>query len=178
MQFCIFMRRSVIAILMGVALFALTGCDFFRTLAGRPTSAEIETRQVELIAAQKAELQAKYDELQAEMKSLKDSLNALDSIRQLGGSVLNPTKLGSLFATKVEARYYVIVGAFKTRYYAEKLVEKAAHAGYAPALISFRNGNLAVGLCPANNITDAFEALKKVKKESFCPSDVWILLNE
>jgi hypothetical protein len=37
---------------------------------------------------------------------------------------------------------------------------------------------MAVGLCPSNNIKDAFEALKKVKKEKFCPADVWVLLNE
>ena len=57
-------------------------------------------------------------------------------------------------------------------------IKKAQKQGYKPALISFRNGRMAVGLCPSNNIKDAFEGLKKVKQESFCPSDVWVLRNE
>ena len=92
--------------------------------------------------------------------------------------MLNPTRLGGLFSTKLESRYYVIVGAFKYRSNAEYLLQTAQKAGYKPALINFRNGKMAVGLCPSNNIKDAFEALKKVKKESFCPSDVGVLLNE
>jgi hypothetical protein len=37
---------------------------------------------------------------------------------------------------------------------------------------------IAVGLLPCNNVVDAKEALIAVKKEPFCPKDVWILLNE
>ena len=40
------------------------------------------------------------------------------------------------------------------------------------------NGKMAVGVCPANNNKDAFEGLKKVRKEPFCPADVWVLRNE
>ena len=72
----------------------------------------------------------------------------------------------------------MIFGAFRKRPNAEALLCKAADAGYAPALISFNNGIIAVGLCPCSNIVSAKEALLSVKKEAFCPADVWILLNE
>ena len=184
MQFYTRMRKFAF-ILMVLSLFAVTGCDFFRSLAGRPTSTEIEKMQIRMLVEEKAglvsqneELAARLDSVAKELQVFKDSLNALDSISQYGGTVLNPTTLGGLFSTKLEARYYVIVGAFKYRTNAEILLEKTLKKGYKPALISFRNGKMAVGLCPANNIKDAFAALKKVKKESFCPSDVWVLLNE
>ena len=172
-------------LIVALSVFVLTGCDFFRTLAGRPTSKDIEKIQVKTLLAEKAELMSenvalemKCDSLLKAYRSITDSLSALDSISQYGGSVLNPTTLGGLFSTKLEARYYVIVGAFKYRTNAEILLNKVSKSGYKPALISFRNGKMAVGVCPSNNIKDAFIALKKVKKESFCPADVWVLLNE
>ena len=177
MQFCVRMRKIMI-VLMGVSLFAVTGCDFFRHLAGRPTSEEIEIRRLEIIRAEQAEAQARLDSILMEQKIVQDSLAALDSIVQYGGTILNPAKLGGLFATRLEARYYVIVGAFRVRANAEKLLLKAKDAGYEPALISFNTGLIAVGLCPCNNIVEAKDALKKVKAEKFCPKDVWILLNE
>jgi hypothetical protein len=55
----------------------------------------------------------------------------------------------------------------------------AKDAGYKPALISFGKGGLiAVGVSPVNRLSDAFTALNGVKKEKFCPKDVWILVNE
>ena len=156
----------------------LTGCDFFRMLAGRPTSEEIESKKLEILKAQEAIEQARLDSLVREQKMVQDSLAALDSLKQQGGTILNPAKLGGLFSTKLEARYYVIVGAFRQRTNAEVLLEKAAALGYKPALILFRSGMIAVGLCPVNTLPEAVASLKKVKMESFCPSDAWILVNE
>lgn len=177
MQFCVRMKKIMI-VLMGLSLFAVTGCDFFRQLAGRPTSADIEAKRLEILIAEQQAAQARLDSLMKQQQIAKDSLAALDSIAQYGGTILNPAKLGGLFATRLEARYYVIVGAFRVRANAENLLLKAKNAGYEPALISFNTGLIAVGLCPCSNIVDAKDALKKVKTEKFCPKDVWVLLNE
>ena len=177
MQFCVRMKKIMI-VLMGLSLFAVTGCDFFRQLAGRPTSADIEAKRLEILIAEQQATQARLDSLMKQQQIAKDSLAALDSIAQYGGTILNPAKLGGLFATRLEARYYVIVGAFRVRANAENLLLKAKNAGYEPALISFNTGLIAVGLCPCSNIVDAKDALKKVKTEKFCPKDVWVLLNE
>ena len=173
------MKKSYI-ILALTALLMFTGCDFMRKLAGRPTSEDIENKRIELLRAEEAALQARLDSLkQVEQKMLQDSLNVLDSIRQLGGSILNPASMGGLFATKLEARYYIILGSFRTRSYAEALFNLAKDAGYKPALISFGKGGLiAVGVSPVNRLSDAFAALNEVRKEKFCPSDVWVLVNE
>lgn len=162
---------------MLVLLPFVTGCDFMRKLAGRPTAEDVEMMRIELLHAEEAALQARLDSL--EQRMIKDSLAALDSIRQLGGSILNPAKLGGLFATKLESRYYIILGSFRSRANAEALFTVAKDAGYRPALITFGKGGLiAVGVCPVNRLSDAFSSLNDVKKESFCPDDVWILVNE
>lgn len=177
MRYCVYMRKSILLLIVA-SVFAVTGCDFFRSLAGRPTSEDIQAKKIEIQLAEQAMLQARLDSLKREQQIVQDSLAALDSIAQYGGTILNPAKLGGLFATKLEARYYVIIGAFGVRSNAEKLLLRAQNAGYEPALISFNNGLIAVGLCPCNNIVNAKDALKKVKGETFCPKDVWLLLNE
>lgn len=172
--------RSIHILLALIALMTFTGCDFMRKVAGRPTSEDIENRRIEILKAEEAALMARLDSLrEAEQKMLRDSLEALDSIRQLGGSILNPAAMGGLFATKLESRYYIILGSFRTRSYAENLFAVAKDAGYRPALISFGKGGLiAVGVSPVNRLQDALAALHEVKNETFCPKDVWILVNE
>ena len=173
------MKKCYLLLIIATML-SLTGCDFMRKLAGRPTSEDVELKRIEILRAEEAALQARLDSLRnVEQRMIQDSLNALDSIRQLGGSILNPASLGGLFATKLEARYYIILGSFRTRANAEALFNVAKEAGYKPALISFGKGGLiAVGVCPVNRLPDAFVSLNTVKKESFCPMDVWILVNE
>ena len=77
----LFMKRSII-LLLSASMLMLTGCDFFRTLAGRPTSAEIEARRIEIMRAEEAALQARLDSMKVAEQDMRDSLDALDSIRQ------------------------------------------------------------------------------------------------
>ena len=177
------MRKSF-ALLALISLFTLTGCYFFRILAGRPTSEDIEVRKLQMLRAEQALHQARIDSLKRQEAMLRDSIAridsiaALDSIHQLGGSILNPSALGGLFATRLESRYHIIIGSFRTRSNAEKLLGIASERGYSPMLISFRGGLMAVGVCPSNTLVDAYHALEKVRPEPFCPNDVWILVNE
>lgn len=173
------MKKTYILLILA-SLLTLTGCDFMRKLAGRPTSEEVEMMRLEILKAEEAALEARLDSLRnVEQRMLQDSLNTIDSIRQLGGSILNPATLGGLFATKLESRYYIILGSFRSRANAEALFNVAKNAGYKPALITFGKGGLiAVGVCPVNRLSDAYSSLNEVKKESFCPKDVWILINE
>ena len=177
MQFCVRMRK-IMMLLIGVSLFAVTGCDFFRQLAGRPTSEEIEAMRVEKLRIEEERLQADLLKLQQEKQAVEDSIEALKLLRQQEGTLLNPASLGGLFATKLEARYCVIIGAFSQRSNAERLHKTVSDKGYAPLLISIRNGLIAVGVCPVNSLQEAMQAVRKVREESFCPDDVWILANE
>lgn len=184
------MRKSII-LLSALSVLTITGCDFFRNLAGRPTRDEIEKKRAEIrrdveqkkieledMRVEEEKIQKTLDSLKVKEIQMRDSLAALESIKQYGGTILNPAKLGGLFATKLQARYYIVVGSFKKRSNAETLLKKVAKQGYEPSLISFNNGLIAVGLCPCSTIVEVKTALKDVKQEKFCPKDVWILLNE
>ena len=100
------MKRSVILILAGAALF-LSGCDFVRTLAGRPTSDDLEVKRSHIERAENvARYQARIDSLEQVRVRLADSLAALDahlldSLSQTKGTILNPTKMGGLYTTKL-----------------------------------------------------------------------------
>lgn len=166
------MRKSVFLILFLSAL-TLCGCDMFRKIAGRPTSDEIELKRLR-IEAQQAEIEA----LKEVQRRLTDSLAMVDSLRQLSGTVLNLSELGGLYTTSLDFKYYIIVGSFRNRKYAERLLTKVAGYGYSPVLICFRNGLFSVGISPARRVEEAVKSLRVVKNEEFCPPDVWILVNE
>ena len=178
------MKRSVILILAGAALL-LGGCDFVRTLAGRPTSDDLEVKRSQIDRAETAaRYQARIDSFDQVMAHRADSLAALDahlldSLSQTKGTILNPTKMGGLYTTKLASRYYIVVGAFRTRSYAERKLTQCSNAGYRDAtIISFRNGLLAVAVCPSNSLNETLKKLRELRGNGICPPDGWILVNE
>ncbi len=177
------MKRSVI---LSVALAAvlLSGCDFVRSLAGRPTSAQLEEKRIAIERVRAEERQrALMDSLEKVRQRMADSLAALevhllDSLSQAKGTILNPSKLGGLYTTRLDAHYYIIVGAFRTRSYAERKLTKCNEAGLTATIISFRNGLLAVGVCPSDSLNDTVRRLRELRGNGICPEDGWILVNE
>ena len=170
------MKKTYI-LLAFVVMSTVTGCDFFRKLAGRPTSEDIEQKRIEIMRAQEAAHQARLDSIKMEHQKVVDSLVIVDSIRQQGGTLHNSASLGGLDAAQFEARYYIVVGSFRSRTNAETQLKKVP-AEYSPAIFNFQNGMYAVGAAPSDNLKDAYASLKKLRAEKFCPSDVWILVNE
>ncbi len=186
-------NHVVLAFLM--VLLVTSSCDFLRSLAGRPTSSDLDRKRVEIARLEELKLQQEKEQLrldsliaarQAAADSLSamqarmitDSLALVDSLQQLNGTILNPTELGGLYTTKLDSRYYIIIGSFSRRANAENLLAQVAGEGYVPVLISFRNGLHAVGICQSDRLAETVEAFKSVRQKKFCPPDVWILLNE
>ena len=177
------MKRAFYMIMV-LSLALTTGCDGLRKLAGRPTSDELESLRLEVIEAREseqarlAEQQARIDSLKRVEQALADSLAVIETLRQMNGTILNPSAMGGLFTTKLDYRYYIIVGAFSYSSNAEKLLGRVNDAGYSGTLISFRNGYNAIGVAPGNDLNSALASLVAVKKEPFCPPDAWILVND
>ena len=177
------MKRSVI-LSLAAAVLVLGGCDFVRTLAGRPTSEEIAVKESKIERYRDvARYQARIDSLERVRVRLADSLAALDahlldSLSQVKGTILNPTKMGGLYTTKLQSRYYIVVGAFRTRSYAERKLTRCNEAGYTATIISFRNGLLAVAVCPSNSLNETLKTLRELRGRGICPTDGWILVNE
>ena len=181
------MKNHVVLALLMLALIT-TSCDFLRKVTGRPTSDDIEAMRLEIVRIEEIKEQQRAEQFrldslvearrQLEEKVVSDSLALLDSLRQLSGTILNPTELGGLYTTKLHSRYYIVVGSFRQRNNAEKILKLVSSQGYHPTLISFRNGFNAVAVSQSDKLSDVVEELKNVRMQSFCPSDVWILLNE
>lgn len=166
------MRKSFLIVIF-ISLCALGGCDMFRKIAGRPTSDELERKRVEI-----EEDRARAAVLEAERMTMADSLAVVDSIHKLSGAVRGLSDLGGLSSDSLEFRYYIIVGSFRSGVNADALLKNVEKSGYSASLICFSNGLMAVGIQPSDSAGDIFRSLKKVKGESFCPEDVWILVNE
>ena len=154
-----------------------------RTVAGRPTTAKLEEIRLEQMRQEEARHQARLDSMRRVQEALADSLAALeahliDSLSQARGSIVNPSKLGGLFSTKLDAKYSIIVGAFRNRAYAERKLAACNEAGYKSSIISFRNGLQAVSVCPSNSLDETVKTLKQLRGKGICPEDGWILVNE
>ena len=176
------MKRTLILALALTTLLA-GSCDFVRRIAGRPTAEEVKQIHAEQLRAEEARHQAVLDSMEQVKKHLADSIAAresylLDSLAQAKGTILNPSKMGGLFTTKLEARYHIVVGAFRGRYYAERKLKSCNEAGYTATIVSFRNGLLAVAICPSNDLTETVKNLRQLRGTGVCPKDSWILVNE
>ncbi len=166
------MKKAAFLLLIFTMLLPC-GCDMFRRAAGRPTSEEVNARKAEIAVAKSS-----LDALKARQQALADSLAMEDSLRQAQVTLKTAEDLGGLlYADTLTARYYIIVGAFRNSSNYEKMLATVLDEGYIPAGIRFRNGLSAVGVCPVNTLKDAGYALRGVKREDFCPKDVWILVN-
>ncbi len=75
------MKNAFLTIaIMTLVATAVTGCDFFRRLAGRPDSEWIEAK-AEAIRQEEEALRIRQDSLERARKAEADSLAAADSVR-------------------------------------------------------------------------------------------------
>jgi hypothetical protein len=185
------MKRSYLLSLLAVMLM-VSGCDFFRKVAGRPTSADLQAKKTEITYAetQKAEHareQARLDSLEAvaqmernarEMAE-RDSLAAHQTLKEKGCQIYELKSLKGLSSGELSHRYYLIVGSFKEGANADKFISKVAKDSLMqPIKVKFRTGMVAVGVCPRNKIADMPTVVEQVRTKTFCPKDAWILVNE
>ena len=171
------MKKVFLIVFLAVMTSSVTGCDFFRAVAGRPVSEDIEKKKSEIIA-EAASHKARVDSLRKVERKLADSLAVLDSLSKKKDTMMNPAHLGGLYATTLTSKYYIIIGSFMDISNAERLSEDITAKGYPASVIRFKNGYNAVGICPDSSIVGAYASLEKIKAEKFCPEGVWILVND
>lgn len=170
----------IILVLLAAGMLC-SGCDFFRSLAGRPTSEDIAAKraQIEEVAAKRA--QAMADSLQnvkAAQKAQRDSISAAQRLSELSVNVISRSSLGGVLEPSEGKGYCIVVGSFKERANAERMAQKVQGYGFSPLILHFRNGMYAVGVCSCGKISEIAAEFEKVKNEKFCPKDAWILLND
>lgn len=152
------MKNAFLTIaVMTLVATAVTGCDFFRRLAGRPDSEWIEAK-AEAIRQEEEALRIRQDSLERARKAEADSLAAADSVR----------------LANHRYRFCVILGSFSSKENAERYVEEIATKGYKGELLTFRNST-AVGVCPTDDEEQAKKSLSELQRQDFCPNGAWIL---
>lgn len=152
------MKNAFLTIaVMTLVATAVTGCDFFRRLAGRPDSEWIEAK-AESIRKEEEALRIRQDSLERARKAEADSLAAADSVR----------------LANHRYRFCVILGSFSSKENAERYVEEIAAKGYKCELLTFRNST-AVGVCPTDDEAQAKKSLEELQRQDFCPNGAWIL---
>lgn len=155
------MKNAFLTIaVMTLVATAVTGCDFFRRLAGRPDSEWIEAK-AEAIRQEEEALRIRQDSLERARKAEADSLAAADSVR----------------LANHRYRFCVILGSFSSKENAERYVEEIAAKGYKCELLTFRNST-AVGVCPTDDEAQAKKSLEELQRQDFCPKGAWILERE
>ena len=152
------MKNAFLTIaVMTLIATAVTGCDFFRRLAGRPDSEWIEAK-AEAIRQEEEALRIRQDSLERARKAEADSLAVADSVR----------------LANHRYRFCVILGSFSSKENAERYVEEIAAKGYKCELLTFRNST-AVGVCPTDDEAQAMKSLEELQRQDFCPNGAWIL---
>ena len=152
------MKNTFLTIaVMTLVATAVTGCDFFRRLAGRPDSEWIEAK-AEAIRQEEEALRIRQDSLERARKAEADSLAAADSVR----------------LANHRYRFCVILGSFSSKENAERYAEEIAAKGYKGELLTFRNST-AVGVCPTDDEAQAKKSLSELQRHDFCPNGAWIL---
>lgn len=152
------MKNAFLTIaVMTLVATAVTGCDFFRRLAGRPDSEWIEAK-AEAIRQEEEAQRIRLDSLEKARKAEADSLAAADSVR----------------LANHRYRFCVILGSFSSKENAERYVEEIAAKGYKCELLTFRNST-AVGVCPTDDEEQAKKSLSELQRQDFCPNGAWIL---
>lgn len=144
------MKNAFLTIaVMTLVATAVTGCDFFRRLAGRPDSEWIEAK-AEAIRQEEEALRIRQDSLERARKAEADSLAAADSVR----------------LANHRYRFCVILGSFSSKENAERYVEEIAAKGYKCELLTFRNST-AVGVCPTDDEAQAKKSLEELQRQDF-----------
>lgn len=168
------MRIVRLIVILCSAVCLLSACDFFRKIAGRPLSADIEAKRV-TIEAQKAAHQQRLAAKDSLHKHITDSLAALDSVKISSSVIIASRSLSQKTMDSLMNQYYVVIGAFGKLENAQKAEKIALSQGFDPILIEYSNGFVAVGVRPTDDLSQIYLYHQQVSQ---LYPDAWILNNK
>lgn len=189
------MKKIFAAISLSVLILSVSSCDLFRSLAGRPTSAELKSAIEKQQNAAETEKQTITEEPAetTQQTAIKGQTAPEETIAVASAQAekeeytmvkregrmsvpLAYTHTNSTLKATPEHSYYIIVGTYRQKPTLNKMIKDAHNAGYETFLLEYSNGLTSVGLMPCDNLGEAIDAYAKVSKEDFCPKDACILI--
>lgn len=170
-------RITAIAALAAV----VQGCDFVRTVLGRPDSAEVEhARQVRL-SRQEQRRQARLEAERRRADSLaavSDSLFVVSAAEQRGIVFKRLSSLKSVPTEIPDFRYCLMMGYFSMKDNALRLASRMEADGQEPLLIGFTSGATGVALFPSDMAQETVGGMETVRGKEYFPEDSWIIIND
>jgi hypothetical protein len=160
------------------------GCDFFRTLAGRPTSAQIEAKRERMeqrslreAAVRDSINQARLDSAAAAQRAVADSLHAIDTLTHIG-KYHKASAYANIPQSRLRTRYALVVGVFSSLPNAEKLALRYQAAGRDAYVLRYHSTLSAVLVSPCNKVAEVLESYRSLLSMPDGPKQVWVLVNE
>ncbi len=137
---------KIVTILLAVSLL-FSGCDFFRSILGKPTSKEIEAARIEQEAAAAAR---------------RDSIARAEELARLAA------------ARPVYSNYYVIMGCYKIPANAQRFKAKLEARGYDVTELRFKNGYDVLAIQGSETFREAYKHWYTMLDRGEEPYDMWI----
>ncbi|MCF0174708.1 MAG: hypothetical protein HUJ95_05135 [Bacteroidales bacterium] len=162
-------------ILPVVFICLLSGCDFIRKVAGRPTSADLNKareNKIQLIAKERA----KADSIAAEQQRLQAIADSIVAVQKADSAYIADNNVIIRGASTLGLDqflpypYYISLGIFRNKRNSAAKVSQVRKAGYEVTI--GRNGYCDfILICGRETLHDVLEAYKEVVQQSFCPAD-------
>jgi len=178
------MKKLTTVFAFALLLCLAGGCDFFRTLAGRPTSAQIEAKRVRIeqrelrqAAVRDSINQARLDSAAAVQRAAADSIHALDTLIHIG-KYHKASSYSNIPQSRLRSRYALVVGVFSSAPNAEKLALRYQDMGYDAYVLKYYSTLSAVLVNPCNKVAEALVAYRKLRQIPNGPKEVWVLVKE
>ncbi len=186
---------QTVLILIPVAL-AATGCDFFRKLAGRPTSDQIAAMAEAIRLEESARIADSLRKALAEPQE--DSAATTPApATPAAQAASTPTASSPVTATTTPAaaapatapsapataapapagdlkRFYVVMASFGNSANANKYASILEAKGY-PATILKRGSYQVVAVCGTDDEAAIKQSFDEIRRQDFCPQGVWII---
>ena len=181
---------QTVLILIPVAL-AATGCDFFRKLAGRPTSDQIAAMAEAIRLEESARI---ADSLRKALAEPQEDSAATTPAQATPAAqaASTPTASSPVTATTTPAtapsapaaaapaqagdlkRFYVVMASFGNSANANKYASILEAKGY-PATILKRGSYQVVAVCGTDDEAAIKQSFDEIRRQDFCPQGVWII---
>jgi len=186
---------QTVLILIPVAL-AATGCDFFRKLAGRPTSDQIAAMAEAIRLEESARIADSLRKALAEPQEDSAAIAPAPST-PAAQAASTPTASSPVTATTTPAaaapatapsapataapapagdlkRFYVVMASFGNSANANKYASILEAKGY-PATILKRGSYQVVAVCGTDDEAAIKQSFDEIRRQDFCPQGVWII---
>lgn len=155
------MKTLRLVSILFISAILFTGCDFVRSLLGKPTSEDLERMRIESEA--KAKKQREADSL--------EQVKAADLAREMEAQAAKEAEA----LNESDGRFRVILGSFKVENNATNMFARLERMGCKPERIMFKNGFDVVSAGSYETYNQAYDAMVGLLvKYEWTPEDIWI----